>query len=316
MTCRAVLLFFGAVALAWGWNAAAADVTAERSEKGVLIKVDGQPFAEYLTNSGTKPIVWPVIGPTGKAMTRAYPMDPNAKGSKDHRHHRSIWFTHGNVNGIDFWDEGGDAAKRGFTRHREFVKVESGPQAIVVTRNDWVAPGDKKILEDERRLTFAASGDVRWIDFDITLKASQGPVTFGDTKEGTMGTRVPDTMKVDAKRGGKIVTSEGLVDGAAWGKPAAWVDYYGPVDGEQVGMAIFNHPTSFHFPTPWHVRTYGLFAANPFSLQDFTNGKQNGFFTLPAGKTITLNYRIYLHKGDEKVGKVAEAYAAYAKQAK
>ena len=132
-----------------------------------------------------------------------------------------------------------------------------------------------------------------------------------------MGVRVAGTMKVDAKRGGRIVDSEGRTDADAWGKRAAWVDYHGPVDGQTVGVAILNHPGSFRFPTYWHVRTYVLFAANPFGLHDFERGKDiDGSHTLSAGDTMTLCYRILLHRGDEKSGKVAEAFAAYAREKK
>ena len=178
------------------------------------------------------------------------------------------------------------------------------------------------MCEDQRTFTFGSDGEHRWIDFDITIQASDGPVTFGDTKEGSMGMRVSETMKVDAKKsnpklGGQIINSEGQTDQDAWGKPAAWVDYHGPVDDETVGIAIFNHPSSFRFPTTWHVRTYGLFAANPFGLHDFTGDKNtDGSYTLPAGQTMTFRYRILLHRGDEKAAKVAEGYANYAKQAK
>jgi hypothetical protein len=291
----------------------AAEVSAERSPRGVSIKIDGQPFTEYLTRSGTKPILWPILGPTGKPMTRAYPMVKETREAHDHPHQRSLWFAHGSVNGVDFWSESGK--KVGSIEHREFVTIRSGPQAVVVARDDWLGPDHKKICEDRRTLTFGAEGDARWIDFAIVLTASDGPVTFGDTKEGTLGVRVAESLCVDSKRGGRIVNSRGLVDAAAWGKPAEWVDYHGPIDGQTLGIAILNHPASFRFPTPWHVRTYGLFAANPFAQQAFLGkGESDQGYTLPAGKTLSLRCRVLLHRGDEKEGKVAEAFAAYAKE--
>lgn len=310
--------------LGWLFSAAlssshAAEITAEKTDQGVAVKIDGELFTYYLTCSGSKPILWPVIGPTGKPLTRAYPMhSDNADERQDHPHQRSVWFTHGDVNGIDFW--GADPnnpkiAKPGTTKHRKFVAVESGPQAKVVAQNDWLGPDGKKVLEDERRLTFGVDGDSRWIDYDIVLKATEGPVTFGDTKEGAMGVRTAASMKVDAKKGGHIVNAEGLTDKEAWGKRSAWVDYVGPVDGQTVGIAFMNHPSSTRFPTYWHVRTYGLFAANPFGVSDFTQSKaENGALTIPAGESVTLRYRILFHKGDTKQAKVAEAFESYAKQ--
>ncbi|MEX0679258.1 MAG: PmoA family protein [Pirellulales bacterium] len=291
--------------------AAAAEVTAEKTHEGVAIKVDGQPFAEYLVKSGSKPVLWPIIGPTGKRMTRNWPLETGVAGEtdRDHPHQRSLWFSHGDVGGVDFWSEG-----QGRIEHREFVKIASGQPSEIVTRNDWLSPdGSKLICQDERTFTFGARADSRFVDVAIDIKATAGPVVFGDTKEGSFGVRVASSMRVAAKKGGKIVNSEGQTDDAAWGKPAAWVDYHGPVDGETLGIAILNHPTSFRFPTHWHVRTYGLFAANPFGLAAFTGGKSKGEYTLAEGETLKLRYRVLLHKGDEKEGRVAEAFAEFAK---
>ena len=121
---------------------------------------------------------------------------------------------------------------------------------------------------------------MRVIDFEITLKATHGPVTFGDTKEGMFGLRVASSMDVNKKQGGRITNAEGLTDDQAWGKASPWVDYTGPVQGKTVGIAILNHPRSFRYPTTWHVRTYGLFAANPFGWHDFGLGK-SGEYVLP-----------------------------------
>ncbi|MBN1909309.1 MAG: PmoA family protein [Pirellulales bacterium] len=298
-------------------TAAWAEVTAEKSEDGkkVVIELEGKPFCEYLTRSGTKPIIWPILGPTGKPMTRRWPMEKKGPGEKtDHRHHRSLWFTHGDVNGVDFWLE-----KPGVTGkivHRRFVKVAGGDEAVVATQNDWIGPDGKKVCEDERTLTFGGNDDQRWIDFDITFKATDGPVRFGDTKEGAMGIRMAASIKPDAKKGGRLVDSEGRKGKAVWGKKAAWVDYSGPVDGQTVGITMMNHPTSFRFPTYWHARTYGLCSANPFGLSDFVGKEADGSYTIPKGKTMALRYRILFHKGTASEAKVADAYKVYSERAK
>lgn len=289
-----------------------AEVVVRPSPKGMVVEIDGSLFTEYLTRSGAKPILWPILGPTGKPVTRAYPMSEVPGETKDHIHQRSLWFTHGDVNGVSFWDEN---ANHGTIVHRRFAEVRSGVEAGFVTDNDWVGPDGKTILSDQRRLAFGSEDNARWIDFDITLKATSGPVKFGDTKEGSFGVRVAETMRVDAKQGGRIVNSEGKTNQGAWGQRAAWVDYHGPVDGQTVGIAIMNHPTSFRFPTYWHVRTYGLFAANPFGIHDFPGGeKKDGSYVIEAGKSITLRYRVWIHRGDEKEGRVAAVFEAYSKR--
>jgi len=306
---RVISMFSSAVVTFAALGASAAEITAERSSNGATVKIDGKLFAEYVIDSGGKPIVWPIIGPTGKPMTRAWPMAEAPGEKKDHPHHRSLWFTHGDVNGLSYWH-------REIIKHREFVKIASGRNATIITRNDWLGKDGKPVCEDQRTLVFGADGQRRWIDFDITIKASAGQVKFGDTKEGCMGVRVPGSMKVDAKQGGQLINSHGQTDKEAWGKAAEWVDYHGPVGGETLGIAMMNHPSSFRFPTYWHVRTYGLFAANPFGLSNFKGRGNDGSHTLSPGETMTLRYRILFHRGDEESGKVAEAYSAYANEAK
>ncbi len=302
----------------------AAEVNAQLSKDGrkVTVTIDGKLFAEYLTQSGTKPIIWPVIGPTGKRMTREYPMAEKGKHERaDHIHHRSIWFTHGNVNGINFWAEfaRGKNVKEnaGEIKHRQFVKIEGGKAATIVTRNDWCKMTDgTKICEDETTITFGADDRGRWIDYDITIKAGDKALTFGDDKEGCFGIRVAAPLKPDAKMGGVLLNSKGQKNTNAWGKAAAWVDYSGKLQGDKLGVTMMNHPSSFRYPTYWHARNYGLCSANPFGLSYFLGKGKNGAHTIPAGGSMTLRYRVLLHKGDAKEAKVDEAFKAYAKTAK
>lgn len=294
-----------------------AQITIKETKGGLEVQASGKPFTTYLFQAGAKPVLWPVVGPTGKEMTRAWPLrEGNPDEKTDHVHQKSFWFTHGEVNGISFWDEN---PKHGWIDHQAVVKAEGGKEGVIVTTNLWLNNDRSlKVCSDERTLRFGASDDARWIDFTAVVKADQGKdVTFGDTKEGAFGVRIAESMRTDRKLGGKIITSEGLTDADAWGKPAAWVDYYGPVEGEQLGIAILNHPSSFRFPTTWHVRTYGLFAANPFGLGDFTGKKKEGVtgeHIIKAGQSMTLKYRVLFHKGDEKAGKVAAAFADFSKE--
>lgn len=316
---RRLLPLIGALAFCFvsaSFELYGAEFTVEENEHGVTVKIDGELFTNYLITSEDprlpKPILWPVIGPTGKPVTRAFPMERIKGEAFDHPHQRSFWFTHGEVGGADFWAEG---RGRGTIAHRKFTQVEGGSQAVIASENEWLDGEGKKLLDDSRRLVFRADGDSRTIDFDVVLTAADDPVKFGDTKEGSFGVRVAPSMKVDAGQGGRIVNAEGVTDRAAWGKQSPWVDYHGPVDGEVVGIAILNHPSSFRYPTYWHVRTYGLFAANPFGWHHFQgNDAVDGSYTLQPGESLTLRYRVLLHKGDEKAGEVAEAFAAYAKE--
>jgi hypothetical protein len=284
----------------------------------VPIATGGKPFATYLSGDGPKPYYFPVIGPTGASYTRAYPMKAVKGEDEDHPHQRSLFFTHGNVNGFDFWasdPKNKPNPKFGSIKETSRTIVHNGQLAAVLrTTDDWLGPDGKKVLEDEREVAFYGLGKNRIMDFDITLKASNGPVTFGDTKEGMFGLRVASSMDVKSKTnsGGKIVNAEGITDDAAWGKASPWVDYTGPVEGKTVGIAILNHPDSFRYPTTWHVRTYGLFAANPFGWHDFGQPK-SGEYVLPKGESIRFRYRLILHAGDTGTANLPAEFQAYAR---
>lgn len=279
---------------------------------GVTVRVDGRLFTRYVLKSGAKPILYPLIGPTGKEMTRGYPMRPATQTEKkDHVHHRSFWFTHGDVNGVSYWHEN---AAHGNIVHRKFLEKQGGKTARIATLNDWVDPNGKRVCQDRRLFVFHDDGQRRWIDVEIEVIASDGDVTFGDTKEGCFGVRVAGSMRAELPDGGTIVNSRGDRDKAAWGKQAEWVDYSGPVEGQTVGIAILNHPSSFRYPTYWHVRTYGLFAANPFGWHDFLGDKtKDGSHHLAKGDSFVLRYRVVLHSGDATQAEIGRLFEEYSK---
>lgn len=263
---------------------------------GWKIYDDDELVAGYLIESNGKPIVYPVIGPNGQAMTRQFPIeDALATEKKDHQHHRSLWFTHGEVNDFDFW---ADEKNEGDIVHVSgTASTTDDGAAVLVTQNEWISPDGDRIMSDTRRFAFYNDNGRRIIDFDVLLKATDGDVHFGDTKEGSFGVRVAGSMKVDAKLGGIVTSADGAIDSDAWGKPSKWVDYSGPVDSETVGITIHDHPSSFGYPCRWHVRTYGLFAASPFGVHHFTGGEKTNGIVLKDGSKMRLNYRVVLHDG-------------------
>ncbi|MGL4513114.1 MAG: PmoA family protein [Lacipirellulaceae bacterium] len=281
--------------------------------EGVRITVGGQPFAEYRRNDGRQPAVWPIVGPGGLPMTRSWPVGPREPGEAvDHPHHVSLWFAHGGVNGADFWhapEDGGNAANRIIHRGFTALVVVAG-NAVVAARNDWMA-GERRVLADERALVFgvdrsasASNPPARSIDFAIRLTAIDEAAEFADTKEGTFAVRVAESMKVDAKLGGKIIDSLGREGDATWGRGAPWVDYSGPLtppaggaDAPVGGIAILTHPGAFRAPCKWHVRSYGLFGANPFGQAEFpeSDDAPQGVAKLAKGASIVLRHRVVLH---------------------
>ena len=295
--------------------ASATGVQITKLDDRLRVEIGGKLFTEYYFKDGPRPYCYPIIGPGDLPMTRNWPMKDLPGEDHDHPHHRSLWFAHGDMNGQDFWSE---SAKAGKTVHEKFLQVRSGKKfGTIRSQNKWVAKDGKEIATDERTLRFSGNADLKIVDYEITLRASNGDLKMGDTKEGTMAVRLAETMRLSQPKGkkgeGRIVNSEGVRDGATWGKRAKWVDYYGPVNNEIVGVAMFDHPKNPQYPTWWHVRDYGLFAANPYGVHDFEKKPAGvGDYTIPAGKSATYRYRIVFHRGDEKQADIANLFKKYA----
>lgn len=300
----------------------AEELSLHETDDGYEVRVGDELFAGYVIDFKGTPILWPLVGPGGNRMTRDYPMAERPDGSeaKDHPHHRSLWFTHGEVNDANFWHLEGEKIV-----HRRFAEANcDGKTVVLVTENDWLGKDGKPLCTDRRTLRFRVlegkNGPVRSVDFDVTVTAARDGVVFGDTKEGSFGIRVPGTMDGDAKKrnakwGGHIVNAEGRRGDDAWARRSAWVDYSGPVEGKTQGIAILNHPSSFRYPTYWHVRTYGLFAANPFGVHDFERKKEKtGEHRMDRGESFTLHYRVLFHDGDAEAAGIAAMFENYSKQ--
>jgi hypothetical protein len=338
MTNRTFIGFTALLLTTSALSAADSAFTIDRTPSGgVEVKVNGKPFATYVVDQANKPYLWPIYGPTGKAMTRAYPMQMVEGETHDHPHHRGITFGHEKINdGVETWAEKASyeellksakneakwrdhLAHLGSEKHREYTEVKAdGDHAVVAEILDYLDPQGKKMLSEERRMTFRVIGETWVIDFDQDLIASDGPVKFDDVKDAGLSIRVPTSMAVDTKKGGHIINSNGLEDAKAWGQPAKWCEYTGPVDGEQLGIAFFEHPSSYRYPANWHVRTYGLFTVNPFGSKGLSLDKNAPAkpTDLAAGERLKLRHRFVFHRGDEKAAKIAEAYEAYAKEAR
>lgn len=275
------------------------------------ITINGELFTEYFCKDVPRPYFWPIIGPGGAHMTRHWPMEEVEGEQRDHKHHRSLWWAHGDINGHDFWSEGPKAGK---IVHDKFIGFKNGRDyGLFRSRNKFVGADGTLVATSEQVVRVYNRKQDRMMDFEITIHASQGELTFGDTKEGTMAIRIAESMRLvkDKQPGaGHIVNSDGVKDGEAWGKRARWCDYYGPVNGQTLGVAIIDHPQNPRFPTWWHVRDYGLLAANPFGVHDFEKKEAGaGKLVVPAGQKVTFKYRFYFHRGDEKQADVAGQYA-------
>lgn len=309
------------LAAAWftgSLHAAAEGVTVREVDGKVRVEVNGSLFTEYHYQNVSRPFLYPVLGPGDLPMTRNWPMKEAPGEDRDHPHHRSLWWTHGAVNGVDFWSEGTNAGR---TVHDRFLNLQSGPDTGVIhSRNFLVAKDGRRVGTVEFILTFHRRSEDRVLDWETKVTASEGDLTFGDTKEGTMAIRLNETMRLKPNKEnvgqpkGRIVTSEGVRDDDTWGKRAAWVDYQGLVQGELLGVAIFDHPSNPRHPTWWHVRDYGLFAANPFGIHDFERKPAGtGDLVVARGENLGFRYRFVFHRGNEQAAGVAALFQEFAK---
>ena len=313
MMLRTVVLvasmLFPSARLATAEPVASAKVVLGRHDDRVTVTVDGAEFTSYVFKGHDKPILYPLRGPGGVPLTRSWPVEKGIAGEpEDHPHHESLWFTHGSVNGHDFWaPRAHGAGPDGPIPHVEHVSVdrcESGETAILETTSRWIAPDGNPVLTERRRMVFSADPTARSVEVRLDLVADAGPVTFGDTKEGTFALRVRPQLQPKDSNGsqgavGTLVNSEGLVDAAVWGKRARWVDYSGPIDGTRFGIAMLDHPANLRHPTWWHAREYGLSGANPFGIHDFTGEPEGtGNHTVAPGETLSLRYLVVFHEGD------------------
>src|ERR1700730_10695446 len=291
-----------------------AQVNISRGTDRISVEIDGKPYTDFfLSADGNKPYVYPLRTASGILVTRHFPMEQVACETHDHPHHRGMFFAHGDVNGINFWatEPSVKAANKGSMVLKKVIEAKGGAKSGTIKAVfDGLDPDGQPMMTETRTLTFYPGPELRVIDFEIRIDALR-QLKFGDTKEGTFGIRLATPLSED--KSGRMVNAEGgQTEKNVWGKRSPWVDYFGPVDGETVGVAIMDHPSNPRHPTYWHARAYGLLAANIFGVRDFTGDKtKDGSMTIDAGKSVTFRYRIVIHPGDFQSANIASLYHQY-----
>ena len=301
-------------------------VTLKREKQRVAVLVDGKLFTAFIYPDASvlkKPALYPILTATGNPITRGWPMDPRPGERVDHPHHVGMWFNYGDVNGHDFWnnssaispDQKGPFGTIVVTNIARLNEV--GNRAELTVEADWQDSAGKPMLKESTLYTFEADGQNRRIDRQTTLTALAGDVTFKDNKEGLIAVRLarqlehPSTKAevfTDAKGvatavpmlnnegvTGRYVSSEGVLGDAVWGTRAKWVNLTGTINGEPVSVVLLDHPRNAGYPTYWHARGYGLFAANPLAPSVFSNNKAPAMNELlAAGRSITFSHRLLI----------------------
>lgn len=297
----------------------AAQVRITSGAHKIGVTIDGHPFTDFYVagDDVTKPYLWPLRTTTGTYVTRMWPMekvDEEASIAKpDHKHQRGVWFAHESVNGLDFWNNEASytTPNRGKIVLAAPVLMKEGKGSATITATfDWTDLRGHKVLTESRIMTFYGDKDARRIDFDITLTPAE-KVTFGDNKDGAFGVRMRPILQED-KGTGHITNADGLVgEKQLWGKPSNWCDYSGEVRGEEVGVAILDHPDNPRHPVRWHARGYGLFAANPFGVSVFDKSLPKSDLVVEPGQKLRFRYRMVIHTGDVKSADIAHEWEKY-----
>ena len=283
------------------------------SPNDITVNLDGKPFTVFHYGvDANKPFLAPLRSASGKIITRGFPMENIPGESRDHLHHRGLWFSYDDVNGVKFWENDPSYTKPhiGKIVVRKAVLKEGKKSSILTATMDWQDPLTNVLLVEDEVITFYPDPKLRIMDFHITLTAAQD-VTIGDTKEGAFAIRLADNFT--ERKGLQIVDADGRKRMAkVWGQRSNWVDYSADVDGEKIGVAIFDHPSNPHHPTYWHARDYGLFALNPFGQKAFDENMPESKIKLAKGEKLTFLWRVVIHPGDAETGHVAELYKEFA----
>ena len=327
LPCPGVLIL--ALVLAAGLHATAATtdqgvtIVPNEPARRVDVLVAGQPFTAYLWPDTLKvPVLFPLRTASGTIITRGFPLEPRPGERVDHPHHVGLWLNYGNVNGVDFWNNStalspAQQAKMGTVVHRRILKASSGAEhGELKVELDWRMPDGQPILHETADFIFRAGPGRRVVDRISTLTALDQPVVFKDDKEGLLGLRVrreleqpsneavtftdasgrPTTVKALDNTGvsGLYHSSEGKTGDAVWGTRGRWTMLTGKVEQEAIALILLDHPQNVGFPTYWHARGYGLFAANPLGQAIFSSGKEKLNFTLQPKMSATFRYRLVI----------------------
>lgn len=307
---------------------AADSVELKRGQDQIEIVIRGKPFSTFHFEADAgKPYLMPLRTPSGIVVTRAFPegnsvsgLDPKAPSFEPHQ--RPLYFGHGNLDGLDFWQE--PVFDRYYTDHghqayghmrlkaiEQATEAADKATATVRARFSLSDPNERVVAEQTQSYTFQGNDRARIVDCEFVLYATAGPLAIGDTKEGTFGIRLAPELSAPHDH---MLNSHGdRGEPSIWGKTADWVSYSGTISGRAVGIAVFDSPDSFRHPTTWHARAYGLLAANPFGAREFRRDRnQDGSWTVPEGESLRFRYRVVIWDGELSPGELDALYRRYA----
>lgn len=319
-------------------SALALTVSAQKKEPVTLVKsptenkvdvfIGGKPFTSFLyPDSLEKPVLFPIHAANGTIVTRGFPLEPRDGEPTDHPHHIGLWFNFENVNGLDFWNNSYAIPQNkknlyGWIRTDKILETKSGSTGKLAYHANWTNQQKQVLLEETTRFEFSGDENQRIVDRFTTLKADTD-IAFNDAKDGMLGLRLAHELQIpttadqeftdnkgnvtvvkggtDHITNGNYLTSAGKTGNDAWSTRGVWCKVFGKMGADSVSIAIIDHPKNPNYPTFWHARGYGLFAANPLGEKVFTNGKSSINLKLKKGESVTFRYRIVINSGDKTI---------------
>lgn len=301
------------------------ELVRDDAAKKVDVFIDGEFFTSYIyPDSLEKPVLYPINTANGNAITRGWPITPRPGERVDHPHHLGLWFNYGDVNGLDFWNNSSsikDKTNYGHIIHKSIISVKSGnEEGVLEVSLDWLSSTGDVLLVETTKFIFSGKDDQRTIDRIATLTAPNREVKLTDNKEGMLGLRTARQLEHPSNKPeiftdasgkatdvptmnnegitGMYLSSAGIKGDDVWGTRGDWVSLTGKINNEDISVAILDYPTNPGFPTYWHARGYGLFAANPLGQKALSDGKDELNFKLAEGESTTFKYRIIIYSND------------------
>ena len=297
------------------------------ASRKVDVFVNGSLFTSYqYPENQEKPFLFPIYAPNGSVVTRGFPIEPRKGERIDHPHHIGLWFNHGNVNGLDFWNNSSAISANikdlyGHIVVQKIVKVTSGKTGTLEVASNWDDNKGNTVMTEKTKYIFSGDKTSRTVDHISTLTAANGPVTITDNKEGLIAIRVdrafempsnesliftddkgnPTTVKATDNTGvtGMYISSSGKKGDAVWGTRNEWVILTGMKDNTTISMAIFDSPKNPGYPAYAHARGYGLFSMNDLGQNSYDSKQEKKIYNLTKGESITLYHRFYIQSDSE-----------------
>lgn len=314
----------------------------DKSVNRIDVLIGNKPFTSFFyPDTLEKPVLNPIYAANGTAVTRGFPLNPQPGDPTDHPHHIGTWLNFENVNGLDFWNNSfaipADKKKNyGWIKTDRITETKDGTKGLLGYHANWTNQANEVLLEETTQFTFSGTDRVRIIDRVTTLKGVANLVTFTDAKDGFLGLRLAHALEIptaedkkftddkgivtivkgtkDSIANGNYITSEGKQGDAAWSTRGRWCKVYGKMGSDSVSVVIIDHPKNINYPTFWHARGYGLFAANPLGEKIFTNGASAKNLSLKKGESVVFRFRIVVDNGNKtidaaEINKLADAFA-------